>query len=275
MSVGAPRRRRPRGDDSACRAERRQRRRGRARTTPASAPAWSLLSSALIVLIAAALGWMLLGGGSDTVTVPNVDGKSQSAATAKLEAAGLKVKVRKVNVANAKAGEVVGQTPRQAPRSTRPASSRCRSPPGNVRIPVDDLVGSTYDEAVAALDKLGLKAVAHVRAVRQGRRHRDRRRPEHHGEDRLDRDADRGQRRRGHPDTDGRQGQGQARTTRRTRSRGRASGNGNGAATTEEPSPTTHRRRPTPHAAPGEPLSARRECPPPAVPLNTAYGVFL
>jgi len=117
-----------------------------------------LLSSALVVLIAAALGWMLLGGGADTVTVPNVDGKSQGAATAVLEKAGLDVDVRKVNVAHAKAGEVVRQTPTAGTDVDKGATVTLSVATGRVRIPVDKLKGSTYDEAVAILDKLGLGA---------------------------------------------------------------------------------------------------------------------
>ncbi len=120
----------------------------------------ALLSSVVIVLIAAVLGWMLLGSGADTVVVPNVDGKSQSAATKQLEAAGLTVEVRKVDVANAKAGEVVGQTPEAGTEADKASVVTLSVATGNVRVPVDDLVGSTYDEAAAALDKLGLKAVA-------------------------------------------------------------------------------------------------------------------
>ncbi len=120
----------------------------------------ALLSSAVIVLIAAVLGWMLLGNGTDTVTVPNVDGKSQSAATKQLEAAGFTVEVREVNVANAKAGEVVGQTPKAGTEADKASVVTLSVATGRVRIPVDDLVGATYDDAVAALDKLGLKAVA-------------------------------------------------------------------------------------------------------------------
>jgi serine/threonine-protein kinase len=119
-----------------------------------------LLSSALIVLIAAVLGWILIGGGADTVTVPNVDGKSQSVATTRLEADGFTVKVRKVNVADAKAGEVVGQTPKAGTEADKASVVTLSVATGNVRIPVDDLVGATYDDAVAVLDKLGLKGVA-------------------------------------------------------------------------------------------------------------------
>jgi len=117
-----------------------------------------LLSSALIVLVAAALGWMLLGGGADTVTVPNVDGKSQGAATALLEKAGLDVDIHKVNVAHAKAGEVVRQTPTAGTDVDKGATITLSVATGRVRIPVDKLKGSTYDEAVAILDKLGLEA---------------------------------------------------------------------------------------------------------------------
>jgi beta-lactam-binding protein with PASTA domain len=118
-----------------------------------------LLSSVVVVLVAAVLGWLLIGRGADTVTVPNVDGKSQSAATTQLETAGLKVKVREVDVADAKAGEVVSQTPTGGSEVDEASVVTLSVATGNVRIP-DGLVGKTYDDAAAALDKLGLKAVA-------------------------------------------------------------------------------------------------------------------
>jgi len=117
-----------------------------------------LLSSVLIVLIAAALGWMLLGGGADTVTVPNVDGKSQSVAVAALEKAGLEVEIRKVDVAHIKAGEVVRQSPTAGTDVDEGSTVTLSVATGRVRIPVDKLVGSTYDEAAALLDRYGLKA---------------------------------------------------------------------------------------------------------------------
>jgi beta-lactam-binding protein with PASTA domain len=120
----------------------------------------ALLSSAVIVLVAAALGWMLLGGGADPVVVPNVKGKAQSAATATLKAHGLAVEVRKVDVANAKAGEVVRQTPQAGAQVDDGSTVTLSVATGRVRIPVDELVGATYDEAAAVLDKLGLKAAA-------------------------------------------------------------------------------------------------------------------
>jgi serine/threonine-protein kinase len=117
-----------------------------------------LLSSAIVVLLAAALGWWLLGGGTETVTVPNVDGKSQSVATALLKAEGLKVEVRKVNVAHAKAGEVVHQTPTAGSEADKDSVVTLSVATGRVRIPVSALVGETYDKAVDRLHRLGLKA---------------------------------------------------------------------------------------------------------------------
>ena len=118
-----------------------------------------LLSSVVVVLIAAALGWTLVATGPDAVAIPNVEGKSQSAATAHLENAGLKVEVRKVNIPRAKAGEVVRQTPAAGTEVDEDTVVTLSVATGRVRIPVDKIVGATYDEAVAELDRLGLKAV--------------------------------------------------------------------------------------------------------------------
>jgi serine/threonine protein kinase/beta-lactam-binding protein with PASTA domain len=118
-----------------------------------------LLSSAVVVLAAAAvLGWVLIGRGTETVAVPNVEGKSQSTATSLLKAAGLKVDVHKVNVANAKAGEVVRQTPTGGSKVDKDSTVTLSVATGRVHVPEDKLVGTTYDEAVALLDRLGLKA---------------------------------------------------------------------------------------------------------------------
>ncbi len=119
-----------------------------------------LLSSVLLVLAAAGLGWMLLGGGGDTVTVPNVEGKSVGAAKTTLKAAGLEPKVREVDVANAKAGEVVRQTPTPGTEVDEDSTVTLFVATGRVRIPVDKLVGATYDEAAAVLTKLGLTPAA-------------------------------------------------------------------------------------------------------------------
>jgi serine/threonine-protein kinase len=119
-----------------------------------------LLSSVVLVLLAAALGWMLLGSGAETVTVPDVDGKSQSVATDLLTTAGLKVKVHKVNVADAKAGEVVRQTPEGGAEVDKDSVVTLSVATGRVPVPVDMLVGETYDEAAARLDRIGLKATA-------------------------------------------------------------------------------------------------------------------
>lgn len=119
-----------------------------------------LLSSVVVLLIAAALGWMLLGGGPKTVTVPDVDGKSQSAATTLLKAEGLKVAVRKVNVANAKAGEVVRQSPAAGTEADEDSVVTLSVATGRVRVPASALIGESYDKGVARLKKLGLKAKA-------------------------------------------------------------------------------------------------------------------
>ncbi|MEJ7634370.1 protein kinase [Aeromicrobium sp.] len=116
-----------------------------------------LLSSVVVAIVAAALGWMLMSG-SDPVIVPDVDGMTQSKATTRLEAAGLEVEVRKVNVAGGKAGEVVDQDPASGEEVDEGAVVTISVATGRIKVPVDTLIGSTYDEAVAELDKLGLRA---------------------------------------------------------------------------------------------------------------------
>lgn len=129
-------------------------RRGRARRRGV------LFSSVVLAIVAAAIGWLLLGSGADAVTVPNVEGKSQRAATTLLESAGLEVEVREVNVANAKAGEVVRQTPAAGTEVDKDSVVTLSVATGRVRLPVDKLIGATYDEAAAELDKLGLESQA-------------------------------------------------------------------------------------------------------------------
>ncbi|MCW2830083.1 MAG: serine/threonine protein kinase, partial [Aeromicrobium sp.] len=118
--------------------------------------AW-LLGVLALALVAGALGWLLMGGG-DEVVVPDVEGMTQRAATARLESEGLKVTVEPVDVADRREGRVAEQDPQPGARVDQGSTVTLSVATGRVRIPVDKLEGSTYDEAVRLLDDLGLKA---------------------------------------------------------------------------------------------------------------------
>jgi hypothetical protein len=117
----------------------------------------ALLGSALLVLAAAAVGWVLMGHG-DPVLVPDVVGQSQRAAVAALEAKGLEVELRTVDVTKHRRGEVVKQRPAAGDEAEEGDTVTLSVATGRVRIPLDHVVGKTYDRATAALKKLGLKA---------------------------------------------------------------------------------------------------------------------
>ena len=153
-----------------------------------------LLSSVLLVLAAAGLGWMLLGGGADTVTVPNVEGKSLSAAKTKLEAADLVIKVGKVDVANAKAGEVVRQDARARHRSRwrqhGHALGRDRSGTHTGR----QARRSDVRRGGGRAHQAGADTISLLCALGRGCGNRDRGRPRHHRQNRRHGDPHGGQR---------------------------------------------------------------------------------
>ncbi|MGA8988208.1 protein kinase domain-containing protein [Aeromicrobium sp.] len=114
-----------------------------------------LLSSALVVLVAAALGWLMIRDNS--ILVPDLDGTTQTVATAQLRKAGLVVAVRDVNVAGHKAGEVVGQDLAPGEEVDAGSTITIRVATGRVAIPVKELLGASYKSASSRLQKLGLK----------------------------------------------------------------------------------------------------------------------
>ncbi|AXT85412.1 serine/threonine protein kinase [Aeromicrobium sp. A1-2] len=114
-----------------------------------------VLSSALIVLVAVALGWLLVR--DDAVVAPDLDGTTQTVATARLKSLGLSVRVDKVDVAGHEAGEVVGQDPKPGEEIASGSTVSIQVASGRVDIPVDDLLGASYETAAARLEELGLR----------------------------------------------------------------------------------------------------------------------
>jgi eukaryotic-like serine/threonine-protein kinase len=116
----------------------------------------ALMSSILLVGAAAGISWLLMDG-DDTVAVPRLEGRSISAATRLVKAEGLTLKTRRVSVAGHPAGEVVNQSPDPGVEVGEEATVAVTVATGRIAIPVDQLVGTTYDTAAARLVKLGLK----------------------------------------------------------------------------------------------------------------------
>ena len=115
-----------------------------------------LLLGSLALALAVAIAAFVATRGPDTVTVPDIRGESTAEAIALLEQAGLTSTKRQVNVAGHKAGDVVAQVPVAGSRVTKHSAVQVNVASGNVSIPGDELVGSTYAAAAAKLKKLGL-----------------------------------------------------------------------------------------------------------------------
>lgn len=115
-----------------------------------------LLLSFALVLVAVGIG-LLLASGGDQVSVPDVRGMTVAEATSAIKGAGLKIESSKVDVAHHKAGEVANQSPSPGDQVDKGSTIKIFVATGKIAIP-QSLIGLTYDDAVARLAKLGLRA---------------------------------------------------------------------------------------------------------------------
>ncbi|MCW2799010.1 MAG: serine/threonine protein kinase [Aeromicrobium sp.] len=114
-----------------------------------------MLSSAIVLLAIVAV-FLLLNGGKQ-ITVPDVRGMTTADATAKLKADGLKITTTTADVAHHKAGEVAAQSPSPGDQVDKGSVVKLTVATGRIAIP-RSLIGMTYEDAAAALTKLGLRA---------------------------------------------------------------------------------------------------------------------
>ena len=114
-----------------------------------------MVSSA--VLAAAVIVFALMTMVGRQVEVPDVSGMTSVEAASTIAKAGLTVKTTEVDAAGRSVGEVVSQLPKPGTDVDKASTVVVAIATGFVEIP-DSLVGMTYDDAVNALSKLGLKA---------------------------------------------------------------------------------------------------------------------
>ena len=105
-------------------------------------------------------------GGGEPVTMPSVVGMSQSEAEQELESLGLEVDVEVEDVPKEKADTVVGQSEEEGATVETGATVALTVASGLVSLPVDEIIGSAYQEARATLEELGLTAHRIARTLR-------------------------------------------------------------------------------------------------------------
>jgi hypothetical protein len=117
-------------------------------------------------LAAIAVAVLLVGGiaaafalGSGGTTVPSVIGKGQESAEAQLASEGLGTKVKTAHVAGKDAGVVLEQSAVPGTEAVEGSTITLTVASGEVSLPIDDLLGVSYDQAVGTLKVLGLEPV--------------------------------------------------------------------------------------------------------------------
>ena len=100
---------------------------------------------------------IVVSEGQETVTVPNVIGLSQSDATAQLQAAGLETKVNEEYNASAPAGQVTAQSPDAGVTIDAGSRVTITVSKGEETVSMLNVVGMTENDAVDALEDLGLR----------------------------------------------------------------------------------------------------------------------
>jgi serine/threonine-protein kinase len=95
--------------------------------------------------------------GKQTATVPNVVGKSQSAAESELKAAGFKVKVTSDYSETVDKGKVISQSPSAGFEGVEGSTVSIVVSKGSEMVTVPDTIGSSQTEAEQTLQSKGLK----------------------------------------------------------------------------------------------------------------------
>ncbi|NRQ49636.1 protein kinase domain-containing protein [Aeromicrobium stalagmiti] len=131
-------------------------------TAPVPGPAGSRRRP--LLLVAAAAATLIVGlvgvnavGSEDELVMPDVVGMSIDDASAQLRDAGMTARPRTVDVAGHRSGDVVKQTPAAGSIPSDAGTVRVLVASGKVRVSADDVVGTTYAKAAAALEKLGFQ----------------------------------------------------------------------------------------------------------------------
>ncbi len=118
-----------------------------------------LILAAVVAAIALIAAYLVFGrDGGEPVTMPSVVGMSQSEAEQELESLGLEVDVEVEDVPKEKADTVVGQSEEEGATVETGSTVALTVASGLVSLPVDEIIGSSYREARAMLEELGLTA---------------------------------------------------------------------------------------------------------------------
>ena len=111
--------------------------------------------AAAMALVAA---YLVFGRGGEQVTMPDVVGKTQPEAVAALEELDIDAEIDVKDVPKVEAGQVVGQSEEAGSEVEKGSSVGLTVASGSVTLPVEDIIGSSYVEAKAMLEDLGLTA---------------------------------------------------------------------------------------------------------------------
>ena len=111
--------------------------------------------AAALALVAA---YLVFGRGGEPVTMPDVVGMTQAEAERTLESQGLKANVEVEDVPKEKADTVLSQSEEAGTQVETGDTIDLRVASGLVSLPVDKIIGSSYQEARAMLKDLGLTA---------------------------------------------------------------------------------------------------------------------
>lgn len=114
------------------------------------------IAVAVLLMGSIATAFALDSGGT---TVPSVIGKGQESGEAQLAAEGLGTKVRTAHVAGKDAGVVLEQSAVPGTEVVEGSTITLTVASGKVSLPINDLLGVSYDQAVGTLKALGLEPV--------------------------------------------------------------------------------------------------------------------
>ena len=115
-----------------------------------------LILGAIAAALALVAAYLVFGRGGEPVTMPSVVGMTQAEAERTLDSLGLKADVELEDVPNEKADTVLSQSEEAGTEVETGDTIDLKVASGLVTLPVDKIIGSTYKEALAMLDKLGL-----------------------------------------------------------------------------------------------------------------------
>ncbi len=117
-----------------------------------------LILGAIAAALALVAAYLVFGRGGEPVTMPSVVGMTQAEAEQTLDSLGLKADVQVEDVPKEKADTVLSQSEEAGTTVATGDTIDLRVASGLVTLPVDKIIGSSYKEALAMLEKLGLTA---------------------------------------------------------------------------------------------------------------------